>query len=262
MCTTSSSLTLRADARDDAARPRPGRSFRMCSSESGPPTEGPSCRPRYADRRQDPGADVPPADVPPAPRLQVLLEVSLSAPGSDPLKTYLDDRKSKVYTWVPKARPAFRPGRRSDGAADHDRGGLPRTFRAWRRCHHLRKRHPSSRTGENPPYGMIGGIEETSASFEARSAPRSYPTWGTEGSNPSPSSRESGEIVGSATLAGNVTMPRGSVLTREPLQISPPQGSVRPEMRPRLQSWRRGGPGSPRSPVFHRAFSPTQAVKR
>ena len=34
----------------------------------------------------------------------------------------------------------------------------------------------SSRTGENPPYGMIGGIEETSASFEARSAPRSYPT--------------------------------------------------------------------------------------
>src|SRR3954469_25888869 len=34
---------------------------------------------------------------------------------------------------------------------------------------------PSSRTGENPPYGMSGGIEETSASFEARSAPRSYP---------------------------------------------------------------------------------------
>jgi hypothetical protein len=33
-----------------------------------------------------------------------------------------------------------------------------------------------SRTGENPPYGMIGRIEETSASFEARSAPRSYPT--------------------------------------------------------------------------------------
>ena len=37
---------------------------------------------------------------------------------------------------------------------------------------------PSSRTGENPPYGMIGGIEETSASCEARSAPRSYPTGG------------------------------------------------------------------------------------
>jgi hypothetical protein len=27
-----------------------------------------------------------------------------------------------------------------------------------------------------PPYGMIGRVEETSASFEARSAPRSYPT--------------------------------------------------------------------------------------
>src|SRR5215472_16906994 len=40
------------------------------------------------------------------------------------------------------------------------------------------KCHPSSRTGENPPYGMIGGIEETSASCEARSAPRSYPTAG------------------------------------------------------------------------------------
>jgi hypothetical protein len=38
------------------------------------------------------------------------------------------------------------------------------------------KSQPSSRTGENSPYGMIGGIEETSASFEARSAPRSYPT--------------------------------------------------------------------------------------
>jgi hypothetical protein len=35
---------------------------------------------------------------------------------------------------------------------------------------------PSSRTGQNPPYGMIGRIEETSASFEARSAPRSHPT--------------------------------------------------------------------------------------
>ena len=38
------------------------------------------------------------------------------------------------------------------------------------------KGQPSSRTGENSPYGMIGGIEETSASFAARSAPRSYPT--------------------------------------------------------------------------------------
>jgi hypothetical protein len=37
---------------------------------------------------------------------------------------------------------------------------------------------PSSRTGENPPYGMIGRTVETSASFEARYAPLSYPTAG------------------------------------------------------------------------------------
>src|SRR5947209_5440959 len=41
---------------------------------------------------------------------------------------------------------------------------------------HRLESQPSSRTGENPPYGMIGRIEETSASFEAGSAPRSYPT--------------------------------------------------------------------------------------
>src|SRR5215471_18394756 len=37
---------------------------------------------------------------------------------------------------------------------------------------------PSSRTGENPPYGMIGRVEETSASFEVRSAPRHLPDCG------------------------------------------------------------------------------------
>jgi hypothetical protein len=35
---------------------------------------------------------------------------------------------------------------------------------------------PWSRTGENPPYGILGRTMETSASFEARSAPSSYPT--------------------------------------------------------------------------------------
>src|SRR5260370_42195843 len=44
-----------------------------------------------------------------------------------------------------------------------------------RRC---LKCQPSSRTGENPPYGMIGGTVETSASFEARYAPLPYPTAG------------------------------------------------------------------------------------
>ena len=51
-----------------------------------------------------------------------------------------------------------------------------RLKRAWKSGRRHLKSLPSSRTGENPPYGMIGGIEETSASFEARSAPRSYPT--------------------------------------------------------------------------------------
>src|SRR5215475_12861318 len=40
------------------------------------------------------------------------------------------------------------------------------------------KSRPSSRNEENSPCGMIGGVEETSALFEARSAPRSYPTTG------------------------------------------------------------------------------------
>jgi hypothetical protein len=35
---------------------------------------------------------------------------------------------------------------------------------------------PLSRTGENPPYGILGEAMETSVSFEARSAPSSYPT--------------------------------------------------------------------------------------
>ena len=48
----------------------------------------------------------------------------------------------------------------------------------WRTADHPGRHRsdsqPSSRR-ENSPYGIIGGIEETSASFEARSAPRSYP---------------------------------------------------------------------------------------
>ena len=39
-----------------------------------------------------------------------------------------------------------------------------------------RKGQPWSRTGENSPYGILGGTMETSASFEARSAPSSYQT--------------------------------------------------------------------------------------
>src|SRR6266404_8699658 len=44
------------------------------------------------------------------------------------------------------------------------RSGRPRlTYRPW------------SRTGENPPYGILGRAMETSASFEARYAPLPYP---------------------------------------------------------------------------------------
>jgi hypothetical protein len=67
------------------------------------------------------------------------------------------------------------------------------------------KGQPSSRTGENSPYGMIGGIEETSASFEVRSAPRSYPTVAddvrTREVAPRHSSEEAGEQSG-RTLCG------------------------------------------------------------
>ena len=55
---------------------------------------------------------------------------------------------------------------------------------AWSRCCDTRRRKGEA-TGKHKlrptparqsPTLLIGGIEETSASFEARSAPRSYPT--------------------------------------------------------------------------------------
>src|SRR5215469_13873434 len=73
------------------------------------------------------------------------------------------------------------------------------------------KCHPSSRTGENPPYGMIGGIEETSASFEARSAPRSYPTL----KRPFPHSPEAPAGPGGTVPA---IMPEGATGQRAPAQ--------------------------------------------
>jgi hypothetical protein len=56
------------------------------------------------------------------------------------------------------------------------------------------KCQPSSRTGENPPCGMIGRVEETSASFEARSAPRSYPTEGLGVKFPGPTRQRCGNV--------------------------------------------------------------------
>jgi type I restriction enzyme, R subunit len=59
----------------------------------------------------------------------------------------------------------------------------------------LPESQPSSRAGENPPHGMRGGIEETSASFEARSAPRSYPTTVTHSSCSDPNISQKVKVV-------------------------------------------------------------------
>src|SRR5260370_14408731 len=93
-----------------------------------------------------------------------------------------------VVTHHGGALPSPRPGAVRDNRCDHEvhegrtQTGC-RTANAGSRLKPLitqegtaLESQPSSRTGENSPYGMIGGIEEPSASFEARSAPRSYPT--------------------------------------------------------------------------------------
>jgi len=55
-------------------------------------------------------------------------------------------------------------GRKPHDAKNSQSTGRPRlTYWPW------------SRTGENPPSGILGGAVETSASFEARSAPPPYP---------------------------------------------------------------------------------------
>src|SRR5216683_5783261 len=53
-----------------------------------------------------------------------------------------------------------------------------------RRCP---KSQPSSRTGENPPYGMRGEVVETSASFEARFRATTLPDRLPAGPKPTPS---------------------------------------------------------------------------
>jgi len=63
-------------------------------------------------------------------------------------------------------------GRKPENVQGMPGVGLTCTRRGRRR----RKGQPWSRTGENSPYGILGGTMETSASFEARSAPSSYPT--------------------------------------------------------------------------------------
>src|SRR5580700_1740024 len=65
-------------------------------------------------------------------------------------------------------------GRRQTDRRSADAGSRLKLIDASGRSRLIRQ--PFSRNGENSPYGMLGGIEETAASFEARFAPRSYPT--------------------------------------------------------------------------------------
>src|SRR3974390_323250 len=65
-------------------------------------------------------------------------------------------------------------GRRQTDRRSADAGSRLKLIDASGRSRLIRQ--PFSRNGENSPYGMLGGFVETSASFEARSAPRSYPT--------------------------------------------------------------------------------------
>ena len=75
-----------------------------------------------------------------------------------------------------------------EGRTQTTRGtGMPGTGLTETRAGRRRlKCPPLSRTGENPPYGMCGGLMETSASFEARSAPSAHPTISLSGSGEGP----------------------------------------------------------------------------
>src|SRR3974390_3384185 len=91
---------------------------------------------------------------------------SMAAHGHAPLPTQCGITAVALTCAKDRHKPNI--GRRMPGA------GLKR--RGVGRCFPISR--PPSRIGENPPYGMIGRVEETSASFEARSAPRLYPTAG------------------------------------------------------------------------------------
>src|SRR6476646_6357645 len=75
--------------------------------------------------------------------------------------------------------PRHRAGIYRFESGEHE-GGMPTR---WARQlgaslgRHRLTGQPGSRTGENPPYGILGEAMETSASFEARSAPLPYPTF-------------------------------------------------------------------------------------
>src|SRR6516162_1482672 len=88
---------------------------------------------------------------------------------------------------------------------------------------------PSSRIGENPPYGMIGRVEETSASFEARSAPRLYPT------------RGAGPIL-SIWVQKDPSHSQVSPNSAPPAP-TPPNKTVRPRLESKVMAWPARGLG-------------------
>jgi hypothetical protein len=74
---------------------------------------------------------------------------------------------------------------------------------------------PLSRTGENPPYGILGEVVETSASYEARYAPPPYPTAGfrrPRGDGPAPVLRSAERTSARGPAPGPVMRPRVCVL--------------------------------------------------
>src|SRR6266487_3286745 len=73
--------------------------------------------------------------------------------------------------------PRHCAGTRRDNNLRTKGGGKPHDAKTSRYSGRPRLRYrPWSRTGENPPYGILGGTVETSASCEARYAPPSHPT--------------------------------------------------------------------------------------
>src|SRR5215469_5151940 len=90
------------------------------------------------------------------------------------------ERLSRSHGGVAQSAPYFDSGRRQDARqVATRRSGANYGGALIDPLHPGRPRligRPWSRIGENPPYGILGGTMETSASFEARSAPSSYPT--------------------------------------------------------------------------------------
>src|SRR6202011_5642323 len=107
------------------------------------------------------------------------------------------DSITRARARTPGAEATPPPRRCTNERSSRHSAGLPRSPRSARKAdtNHHQPVYAGSRlkpadvregaalhaslpavSGKTRPYGMIGRVEETSASFEARSAPRLYPT--------------------------------------------------------------------------------------